>query len=62
MNALEQLVLVERRGRAMRLFVDRVRERGGVAEVEEDEDLVALRVRWITLRALARRERERAAA
>ena len=34
---------VRRRGIAMRQFCDRVRERGGVAIVEETEDLPALR-------------------
>ncbi len=50
MNALEQLAQLERRGRAMRRFTDTVRERGGVAIVEETIDLPRLRAQWRALR------------
>jgi hypothetical protein len=53
MRAIEQLAQVERRGRALRLFVARVRERGGVAQVEEEIDLPRLRGLWRTLRQKA---------
>ena len=41
---------MEHRGRMMRLFCDRPRERGDVAIVEEQIDLPRLRARWLDLR------------
>jgi hypothetical protein len=43
------------RGRAMRQFCERVRERGDRATVEEDEDLPLLRSEYLIAQALARR-------
>jgi hypothetical protein len=51
MSAAALLVQIEDRGRAMRAFVERVRERGEVAVVEEQVDLPALRRRWAELRS-----------
>jgi len=48
------LAALERRGRALREFCDRVRERGGVAVVEEFEDLPALRILYLIERAAVR--------
>lgn len=45
---------IEHRGRAMRQYGDRMRERGEVATVEESEDLPALRVWWRIARAMER--------
>ena len=45
---------IERRGVAMVEFCARVRERGGRAETEEDEDLPALRAEYILRRAAVR--------
>jgi hypothetical protein len=50
---------IEARGRAMREFADRVRERGGRAEVEEDEDLPLLRLWWRLARAEERASAKR---
>jgi len=51
------------RGFAMRAFCDRVRERGGVATVEEREDLPALRAQFLIARSIERgRKRLRSAA
>jgi hypothetical protein len=48
------LQAIEARGRAMRAWCDRVRERGGRAEVEEDLDLPRLRTLYLIARAVAR--------
>ena len=53
MTPRERLAWLERRGRALRLFVDRVAERGDVAEVEL-EDLFCLRIEWRMARAACR--------
>jgi hypothetical protein len=45
---------IQRRVRAMLEWCDRVRERGGRAEIEEDEDLPCLRAEWILARAAER--------
>jgi hypothetical protein len=52
-NARQELDSIERRGRALRDFCRRVRERGDVAVTEED-DLVRLRLAWIVLHELTR--------
>ena len=52
-----QLDAIVRRGRAMAEFCSRVRERGGRAEVEEDEDLPLLRVLFIIIRTAERLRR-----
>jgi hypothetical protein len=49
--AHQTLAAIERRGRAMRVWCDRVRARGGRAVTEEDCDLPKLRHQWRTLRA-----------
>ena len=50
MNAVERLAQLERHGRAMRDFAERVRQRGDVAIVEEQIDLPRLRSAWRRLR------------
>jgi hypothetical protein len=45
-----KLAAIESRGRAMAAFCRRVRERGAVALVEENEDLPRLRAEWRKLR------------
>ena len=52
-----QLDAIVHRGRAMAEFCARVRERGGRAEVEEDEDLPLLRVLFIVRRTAERLRR-----
>ena len=50
---------IERRGRALAAFCRRVRERGGVAEVEELEDLPVLQALYVVALAAERRTRAR---
>jgi aryl carrier-like protein len=45
---------IERRGRAMREWCERVRQRGDRAQVEELEDLPCLRAAWLMARAAER--------
>jgi hypothetical protein len=45
---------IEDRGRGLLAFCNTVRERGEVAEVEEREDLPALRAMWIIAKATER--------
>jgi hypothetical protein len=56
MTPRSALAEIEARGRAIRAFVDRVAERGGVA-VSEIEDLVVLRARWLIEKAVDRTRR-----
>jgi len=54
MTGLERPHSLEERERRMAEFCARVRERGGRAEVEEDEDLPVLRAMCVVARAAAR--------